>query len=725
MFLTTNVSILFPVNKRNLFIGNVLLLLLYSTSSYTFGTSANNNRLTSVFFRPLKSKSLHFLKLKHGGSINGDQTGLKASTTTGSTITTPVVSDFITEENFSLLSERGKQAIINLIQHDNQYQNVQKHIYANWPEPGVDDDGKRKLAEQIADLDSSYPGGLPSYLSKAKKLLKESADGANPFAEYEALVPKGESLSFEDGAGSTMKFSEAEQLGLSACSGAVFVLVAGGLGERLGYSGIKLSLENNLCTRTSYLELYAQYILAMQYVARKASKRDDINIPLVIMTSGDTDQLTRKLLKDNNYYGMNEDYVTIVMQDKVAALKDGYAGLALEDNDRWSIQTKPHGHGDVHHLLLRDGLIDKWEKEGKTHVIFIQDTNGLVINGVIPSLGVSVSKGFHMNSLCIPRLAGEAAGAIARLEHKSDPEKSLVINVEYNQLDPLLRTQGDCTGDVADPTTGYSPFPGNANNLVLQLSAYAKTLRGEDEGVVLEFVNPKYKDKTRTDFKKPTRLECMMQDIPKLFQKEIGASANIGFTTFDRWFTFSPAKNSLESGQESLAGGNTAPCTMSSAESDNYIQNQRKLKFIGVDLPVSNDDNTVSVAGIPVTKGPRIILHPSFGITRQELIEKVKGPVRITERSSVVLGGHHLSIKNLDVDGALIIEAGPDSFVTVDGLKVLNEGWVLEELDPKTNYPEEVRIRGYTMKKKETTRFIVNEPGNFVIDSSGQLKKLN
>lgn len=130
----------------------------------------------------------------------------------------------------------------------------------------------------------------------------------------------------------------------------------------------------------------------------------------------------------------------------------------------------------------------------------------------------------------------------SNLRHKSDPSKSLVINVEYNQLDPLLRSQGDGMGDVADPTTGYSPFPGNANNLVIELSAYAKTLHGEDQGVVLEFVNPKYKDDTRTEFKKPTRLECMMQDIPKLFQKEMGTDVNIGFTMFDRWFTFSPAK---------------------------------------------------------------------------------------------------------------------------------------------------------------------------------------
>lgn len=245
-------------------------------------------------------------------------------------------------------------------------------------------------------------------------LLKESADGVNPFEDYEALVPEGESLSY-DGEG-TMPFSDAEQKGIEAMAGACFVLVAGGLGERLGYSGIKLSLETNLCTGKCYLEFYIRYIQAMQYLARLKTGRNDIRIPLAIMTSGDTDPLTRQLLKDNNNFGMDEDLITIVTQDKVAALKDGNAGLALDDDDRWEVQTKPHGHGDVHHLLLREGLVDKWEKEGKSHVIFLQDTNALVINSVVPTLGVSVQKGFHMNSICIPRLAGEAAGAIARLE---------------------------------------------------------------------------------------------------------------------------------------------------------------------------------------------------------------------------------------------------------------------------------------------------------------------
>uniref|UniRef100_A0A6U3CPP3 UTP-monosaccharide-1-phosphate uridylyltransferase n=2 Tax=Entomoneis paludosa TaxID=265537 RepID=A0A6U3CPP3_9STRA len=521
-----------------------------------------------------------------------------------------------------------------------------------------------------------------------------------------------------------MSFEEAEQIGLKAIGdGVVFVLVAGGLGERLGYSGIKLSLETNLCTSKSYLELYTSYIKAMQFLARQKSGNNDIRIPLVIMTSGDTDPLTKQLLEDNDYFGMDRDMVTIVMQDKVAALKDGKAGLAIDDDNRWEVQTKPHGHGDVHHLLYREGLVDKWEAQGLQHVVFLQDTNALVINSIVPALGVSSARGFHMNSICIPRLAEEAAGAITKLEHKTDPSKSLVINVEYNQLDPLLKAQG--TGDVPDETTGFSPFPGNANNLVMSLPEYAKTLRGEDQGVVLEFVNPKYKDeKARTDFKKPTRLECMMQDIPKLFQKEL-SEPKVGFCMFDRWFTFSPAKNALEAGQQTIAKGGSAPGTLSSAESDMYIQNQRKLEFAGFEI--KGEDKPIMMAGIPVTSGPHVMLCPSLSISQEELKEKINkdSDLTVTRRSSLVLEGHHLKIDGLSLDGALVIRTGDDTHVTVKDLKVQNKGWTYTDLpEDDDSIPEHIRIRGYTMTKHETAEYLLYEPGHFVIESDGQVTKV-
>jgi len=168
------------------------------------------------------------------------------------------------------------------------------------------------------------------------------------------------------------------------------------------------------------------------------------------------------------------------------------------------------GHGVVHSLLVQNGIIKKWEEEKKiSHVLFLQDTNALVVNGFLVALGVAVSEQFMMTSICVPRLAGEAAGAIAKLtDVNGDVDKDIVINVEYNQLDPLLRTDAaGGLGDVADESTGYSPYPGNCNNLVIEFESYCKALRGEDRGVVDEFVNPKYKDEARSVFKKPTRLE--------------------------------------------------------------------------------------------------------------------------------------------------------------------------------------------------------------------------
>lgn len=40
----------------------------------------------------------------------------------------------------------------------------------------------------------------------------------------------------------------------------------------------------------------------------------------------------------------------------------------------------------------------------------------------------------------------------------------MTINVEYNQLDPLLRATINPEGDVNDDT-GFSPFPGRSSML--------------------------------------------------------------------------------------------------------------------------------------------------------------------------------------------------------------------------------------------------------------------
>lgn len=114
----------------------------------------------------------------------------------------------------------------------------QAHLFKDWP---TGDDGdtspavKRRFVEQLERLDNSYPTGLIGYVNNARKLLEKSRKGINPLKGWVPSVPKGKSLEL-----GTDEYDKMEALGRHELGTVGFVLVAGGLGERLGYSNIKV-----------------------------------------------------------------------------------------------------------------------------------------------------------------------------------------------------------------------------------------------------------------------------------------------------------------------------------------------------------------------------------------------------------------------------------------------------------------------------------------------------
>ena len=121
----------------------------------------------------------------------------------------------------------------------------------------------------------------------------------------------------------------------------------------------------------------------------------------------------------------------------MASIRNANGAIACDPNDPYKILTKPHGHGDIHYLLHSSGTAQKWLDEGRTYILFFQDTNGLVFRSLLACLGVAVSRNFSANSITGPRKAKQAVGAICCL--KREDGTSITTNVEYNQLDPLLR----------------------------------------------------------------------------------------------------------------------------------------------------------------------------------------------------------------------------------------------------------------------------------------------
>ena len=101
-------------------------------------------------------------------------------------------------------------------------------------------------------MDRVTPGGLKDYVFRARKFLEDSRNNVNPFANFKPEIPTGVNLK-----PGTELFAQMEEKGLRELPKLGYVLIAGGLGERLGYSGIKIDLP--VCViepHYSYLKYY-------------------------------------------------------------------------------------------------------------------------------------------------------------------------------------------------------------------------------------------------------------------------------------------------------------------------------------------------------------------------------------------------------------------------------------------------------------------------------------
>ena len=150
------------------------------------------------------------------------------------------------ETVIELLKELGQEQIISRFQRSSSKE-------------------KNDFISQVNRLDKACRGGIKDYLKRAKILLEKSKQNVNYFHDYKVEIP--DDIPHID-IGSE-EFYELDQLGFDQIKDTVFVLVAGGLGERLGYSGIKIGLQNELITLRTYIEVYTDFIKAFEDRIRK------------------------------------------------------------------------------------------------------------------------------------------------------------------------------------------------------------------------------------------------------------------------------------------------------------------------------------------------------------------------------------------------------------------------------------------------------------------------
>lgn len=570
---------------------------------------------------------------------------------------------------------------------------AQQHLFADWPAlrarlgSGAPITGSdRKQLDQLAALDARLD--LATYIKTSQRLLEAAKNKVNPLDGWAPTIPQGETLEAHSEA-----WRARERVGLEEAGRCAFVLVAGGLGERLGYEGIKVSLPTESTTGTCYLELYIRTILEFQ---RRSSSQP---LPLCLMLSADTETATKKLLKDNDNFGMAPDQIEFVIQAGVPAFMDCQGRFVLQDGD---VLCKPHGHGDVHALLAQSGLPQEWLRNGLKRVFFFQDTNAFALRTLVPALGSCVAQELVVCSTCVQRRAGEAMGALCVLtKHK---ERRLA-NVEYNQLEPLLlATTG--TGDVGVT----SPYPGNTNQLVIALDGpdgYVATLH-RTHGRVPEFVNPKFHaDRT---LKKPARLECMMQDYPLLLR----SGAAVGFCVLKRRAVreYAPVKNHCEAAAEKIKQGLDAHCA-ATGEADFYRLHGDFLTC-GANVEIGAKDPSVTYRGVSVEMPPRVVLSPSFALIEDDVAKRCASVTVGRGATLVIEGEGHVELEDIVVapGAALRITTVRGVVLRVLGLRVANAGYRVEATD--AGAPAE-RIRGFRVVRRDEVHLAFREAGTYAV----------
>ncbi len=613
----------------------------------------------------------------------------------------------------------------------------QAHLFVQWDGPGTNDELKRGLLEQVRYWDRTYPGGTEAYYQKGLELFGPNAAQGNPLTGKQVNAPPGSRID------TMQQLQGLQDKGLRTMNLTSKVLVAGGLGERLGYPYPKIGLDFDLVSETSKIRYMLETSLVWQQRANDMTgqKQGDF---WVIQTSPDNHDMTMDLLNPlvdelsetfgpiemrvirdrselpdpNVNPGMHQIFV--VTQDLVPAMVDRQAHFAIDSKNPYRVEQKPHGHGDIHKLFYELGLAEYSVARGKTHTFTLQDTSAHAMNGLLAVNAEIRRSGAGMILTAVGRAVGENIGGLVELVDSTTGQRT-VQNVEYN----YLRAPGV---DMPDPDSGQSRFSGNVNVLGFANVTYVPALVAH-QGRVIEFANPKTgKDPTGQRFDSSARIESMKQDAA--LWPEIGSTAVVTFS--DKRLIFSVGKNELAKKNDTVANEETA-----------QLRNSRlKLAHAGVEIPIDGPTRLAAL-GAPYEGGAKVVLGPRFAPTLSELRSHIKGPVRVSGRSVLHWDGD-VDLDNVTVDGALIVLAAPGVHVTVRGLTVddftdpaAEAAWeyvalTQEELKPESPLPPSWKARGYRPGEVDRIKreaqyarvYEITEPGDWEIGSDGQLVKL-
>ena len=211
------------------------------------------------------------------------------------------------------------------------------------------------------------------------------------------------------------------------------VLLAGGMGTRLGSDHPK-GMYNIGITKDVYI--FQRLIENLLDVVKEA----EAYVPLYVMTSDKNHQDTTAFLKEHNYFGYPEEYITFFMQEMAPAC-DYEGKVYLEE--KWKLTTSPNGNGGWYSSMYKWGIAQKAIADG------VEWLNVFAVDNVLQRIadpcfvGAVIDRGCACGSKVVRKCAPDEKVGVMCLE---DGRPSIV---EYYELTEELMDAKDEKGDPA------------------------------------------------------------------------------------------------------------------------------------------------------------------------------------------------------------------------------------------------------------------------------------
>jgi len=197
------------------------------------------------------------------------------------------------------------------------------------------------------------------------------------------------------------------------------VILSGGQGTRLGFSGPKGMVDIGLPTKQTLFNLIIQRLRCIS---------SSHCIPLYIMTSSFNHEETKSYFEENSYFGLCSKDVIFFCQNRLPCF-DFNGKILLESP--YKISMAPNGNGGIYSSLYSSGSLLDMENRGIKYVHVFSIDNALVKPADPIFIGYCMQQNADVgNKVLWKKNAHEKVGVMA--ERKCDGKPCVV---EYSDLD--------------------------------------------------------------------------------------------------------------------------------------------------------------------------------------------------------------------------------------------------------------------------------------------------